>query len=373
MPGAPWGDNLDALSKTHYEALGVPPTATQAEIRSAYRKLVLLHHPDRSKAPSSVKIFNDARDAHEILSDPEKRRVYDDTLQRIAKLKEEQARVQREPAKKATFGVQEVPRASADVQRLTSLFARGRLAEAENLAREICRTDPRQPIPYAILGDIARSRGNINEAAKMYAYAAQFDPTNSIYQRRYEQLLQSSVVVTGRGSSTSLEGHDEIYAAPAVGFGLVFVASGFVALSKETSVFQALPMISSWTIGVLFMIFFAGIAVGASLAIGNFLDRFTAATTNAIGNVGPAVILGAVALVNFWAAVLLYAILGLVQRAFNYSTTRLVMGVIVTVLLFTVASGMSMSIKPAQVLLWGGNLAYFGALIGWMVSDAFRG
>jgi hypothetical protein len=49
------------------------------------------------------------------------------------------------------------------------------------------------------------------------------------------------------------------------------------------------------------------------------------------------------------------------------------MGVIVTVLLFTVASGMSMSIKPAQVLLWGGNLAYFGALIGWMVSDAFRG
>ena len=360
------------MPKTHYEALGIPATASQAEIRSAYRKLVLLHHPDRSKAPSSVKIFNDARDADEVLSDPEKRRVYDETLQRIAQYKQEQARTQREPAKKATFGTPDRPRASTDVQRLTSLFARGRLAEAEALAREIRKSDPRQPIPYAVLGDIARSRGNVNEAAKMYAYAVQFDATNPIYQRRYEQLLGASVVVTGKGSSTSLQGHGEIPAAPAVGVGIVLVASGFIALSKESSVFHALPLISTWTVGLLFMTFFAGLAVGASLAIGNFLDSFTSMTTNAVGRVGPAVILGAVALANFWVAVILYVVLGLVQRAFNYSTTRLVIGVTIAVLILTIAADISPAIRPSQVLVWSGNVAYFGALIGWMVSDAFR-
>ncbi len=37
------------------------------------------------------------------------------------------------------------------------------------------------------------------------------------------------------------------------------------------------------------------------------------------------------------------------------------------------AASISPAIRPSQVLVWGGNIAYFGALVGWMVSDAFQG
>jgi tetratricopeptide (TPR) repeat protein len=361
------------VSRTHYEVLGVTPQATQAEIRSAYRRIALAHHPDRSKEPRSAEIFREATDAYHVLNDPARRATYDDTQERVQKYRAEQARPKAEPARRVQVSSSEPPKASPDVQRLTSLFARGRLAEAEILAREIRKMDPRQPIPYAVLGDIARSQGNLNEAQKMYAYAAQFDPTNPIYQRRYEQLLEASVVVTGRGSSTSLRGHGELVAAPAVGLGLVVAAAAVVAMSGEQSAFAALPLISSWTASVLFMLFFGGVSVGCSLSIGNYLDRFASMTTNAVGNVGPTVMLGAIALVNFWGAVLLYMALGVFQRAANFSTTRMLLGVSTVVLLLTIAGSVSPVIRPSQVFLWGGNVAYLGALVGWMVTDAFRG
>lgn len=56
----------------HYEVLGIPRDATTAEIRKAYRKLALAHHPDKvpeaQRAESEMK-FKDISRAYEILSD----------------------------------------------------------------------------------------------------------------------------------------------------------------------------------------------------------------------------------------------------------------------------------------------------------------
>ncbi|MCQ9164412.1 molecular chaperone DnaJ [Arthrobacter sp. STN4] len=63
----------------HYDALGVSRDATAEEIKKAYRKLARKLHPDVNDAPDAQERFKAVTHAYEILSDPQKRRVYDTT------------------------------------------------------------------------------------------------------------------------------------------------------------------------------------------------------------------------------------------------------------------------------------------------------
>ena len=63
--------------RDYYEVLVVPKTATDAEIKSAFRKLAKKYHPDVSKEENAAEKFKEAQEAYAILSDPDKRAKYD--------------------------------------------------------------------------------------------------------------------------------------------------------------------------------------------------------------------------------------------------------------------------------------------------------
>lgn len=63
--------------KDYYAILGVPKNAEQAAIKKAFRELARTYHPDINKSPDAEKKFKDINEANEVLSDPEKRKKYD--------------------------------------------------------------------------------------------------------------------------------------------------------------------------------------------------------------------------------------------------------------------------------------------------------
>jgi curved DNA-binding protein len=71
--------------KDYYATLGVERTASPEEIKRAYRKLARKYHPDVSKEPDAEARFKEVAEAHEVLSDPEKRAAYDDVGQRYGR------------------------------------------------------------------------------------------------------------------------------------------------------------------------------------------------------------------------------------------------------------------------------------------------
>ena len=63
--------------RDYYEVLGVDKNASEAEIKSAFRKLAKKYHPDVSKEPDAAEKFKEAQEAYAVLYDANKSRQYD--------------------------------------------------------------------------------------------------------------------------------------------------------------------------------------------------------------------------------------------------------------------------------------------------------
>jgi molecular chaperone DnaJ len=66
-----------AEKRDYYEVLGISRTATEVEIKKAYRTVARKYHPDVNKDPDAEERFKEANEAHEVLSNAERRAAYD--------------------------------------------------------------------------------------------------------------------------------------------------------------------------------------------------------------------------------------------------------------------------------------------------------
>ena len=64
--------------RDYYEVLGVEKSASEDDLKKAYRRLAMKYHPDRNDGDKDAEAkFKEAKEAWEVLSDPAKRRAYD--------------------------------------------------------------------------------------------------------------------------------------------------------------------------------------------------------------------------------------------------------------------------------------------------------
>lgn len=356
----------------HYKVLGIEWSATADEVRSAFRRIARSHHPDVSDSPASKDIFMTAKEAYEVLIDVERRRNYDQALAHHREVEEGRRRNAQQYTDKARRRVQQAKAEavnSADLLRLTMLLNTHRFREAEALARQILRLEPKSAQAYAALAESAKVRGDLDSAARYFAYAAQFAPDNRVFR---EKSIEAQEALGRREERASRGTNQNAPIALGAGVFVVLASSLYVVLASEPPAFPSIKPISAWPLSLLFMLIVAGLSIGVALSIGGALDVYDANRGSAVMRVAPATALGAVAVVNFWVAVAFYLLVGATQQAFNASMSRLIASVGAALVLLTLAAWQLSAEAATQTFIWGGNVMYVASAVGWFVADSLK-
>lgn len=98
--------------KNYYEILGLSTTATDHEIKYVFRRLAITYHPDKNPDPQAEAFFKEVNEAYEVLSDPQKKFLYDQLLVGAVTVQEQAQPWHRDPAyrKRRQAGYKPPPR-----------------------------------------------------------------------------------------------------------------------------------------------------------------------------------------------------------------------------------------------------------------------
>ncbi|MBP6963131.1 MAG: J domain-containing protein [Armatimonadetes bacterium] len=380
-----------ALKKTYYEILGVPRAASQEVIKKRYRQLVRKHHPDVAEDKrAAAGAFLEITEAYQVLTNADRRVIYDAELDRnITEVAPRPARPHASGAKASqsvrTRASGTRPRSgrgadTARVQRLIkqaeSSYSRGQLWAALDAAKSAASMDPRNAPAHVIMGDVYRMQGRVDEAVSMYTLALQFDPRNADAMDKLDKAMRRSRKAQSPAAS---EDRKQVLKT---GVGLVVGSLGTLVLfmlyfspgEPIPWLKDHLPVVGAWTGMLVTALLGMGALIGFTLSMTESLrsldDELVFQTISAGKRltypVGLLLIL--FSLFNFYAAVVIYVLGGIIQDAMSSS----VMKSFVATALVVVVVAVFFPVGARQVLIWGGNLVFPAMLLGWALGDMVK-
>ncbi|MDO8682486.1 MAG: DnaJ domain-containing protein [Armatimonadota bacterium] len=380
--------------RDYYEILGVPSTATMAEIKHRYRELARKFHPDVVKDKAfGHRAFAQITEAYGVLSDPDKRRDYD--AARASSTSPRPASETRRPS--AGSSQTRAPDARppspptgrpADPGRLVRdaefAFISGRLGAATNLCRQAIRQNQSNARAHAILGDIYRIQGKKEQAIIEYGYAVQFNPSDHNSQAKLEKLLrpkgsprrpsaQSNRSRRGSSVDYSEEIRSARNTANMIGWGLAFFLLFLINVYPGIPIEGLkiiLPVISMWSWNMVALLALDAALVGFLLGVNRVISHpddelmflYIPGTMIPIGF--PLLLFSTV---FFYAAAGLSTLLSLLQGYFSKSLAI----VFAAVMLITLLASLMYEPGRASVVLFGGNIAFPAMVIGWYIGSLF--
>lgn len=409
-----------AAQRSYYDILGVPKTASLDDIKKRYRELARQYHPDVNRDMAGAgKLFSEITTAYKALSDPDTRAAYDaDMALRERRAAAGAARAASNgfpgsataapprsgpgrPARPAPGGTRPVPPNGADTARLVAeaqaAFVRGKFVEARALCEQVLRRDRRNATAYEVLGDVYRLQGRTDDAINMYTMALQLNPRNQTVMQRLERLARAAGPSAdrvffdnrGAGGGTRPGPYSGAEALPrerrplgtllggAIGYGLTLLMLLYIALFPKLPIGnmpEFFGWVNTWSVSLIVVMALAGLVLGFTLAATAAIRRIDdelilpGARSSQGSHLPLGLILIVVSILSFYAAALLYGIIGFIQESLTPSMVRVFGAVMTVVLLLTVFY----SPGPGQVFLFGGNVVFLALLIGWALGDFFR-
>lgn len=383
--------------RDYYEVLGLPPTATDEQIRRRFRELARKYHPDVNRSPDAEHRFKEITEAYRVLSSPSQRADYD-MMRRSAQSARTGSNGFTSPPPHARQSQRPRRRAGAQQQRPTSshtsytsqrsaeievqqllqnamlAYTRGNLREAKALAKQVLRLQRHNAQAYEILGDIYRLERRFEEAIAMFTCAVQCNPRSNSAQSKLDALLRQRYFASGEPPpSLSV---DVLWARYGLLLGwtvvVMMVLSPWYLQLEADSTFQGIGFISRWSLTLVVLMLSAGVLSGALLALGHAVQPIAEVVwwpgrqAPKEGGIAVAGLLGILGIFAFYAAAFLYLLIASTQNAFHRTINRL-LGVVVGLTI-----GFVIGFAPArdQIALFAPNLLWLSVLCGWVFGDA---
>jgi len=365
-------------TRSHYEVLGLPKTATVAQIKRRYRELVRRYHPDVAADKStSHRLFLQINQAYEVLNDAARKKAYDESLELDAMIQAKRAAAQ-QPSAQATrpagapHAPRKVPQLLKDAQ---FAFIQKRFATAADLCKRALAIESRSARACAMLGDIYRAQGKTSSAIKYYNYAVQYDPTDSDSEKKLLNLVGKHM--RAERMYNSVPDPVRMRVTNAIWWTVVFFMIFLIRVYPGAPIpwlRTYIPQVSMWSWNLVIFIAAASAVGGAILSVNGLLrhpdDELVFDNTGgswAIVPVGFILMIGSGFF--FLGAAGFYIVIGALQGSLSRSVLTTFALVVCVVIL---AALMYQPQAMKQVLLFGGNVAFLSSLFGWYTGSALK-